>query len=381
MAEPLSGLCTRVCVGDWACVFPSPRLPALIHQVFISNATRLLKPSHVSFSFLHQNLLRLHLLLPLLCVFLFSLLPSSFPRSLPLPFLPAFSFHLPPSTSRRPLLLSEEIDWVIWPGASSCPLSCSGEGEKSGGDMTTCRNNNNTHNIGRVSTDGEVGGVKVCVRVSVGGGRWRWWMSSFCRFSGRLSVLNIAGTQTAFHNIVLPFLSSPPSVFFSHPRPASISDDARSADRRWARGHRLCAPLFTFCLTSEWKKGQSPPPPASAAPHPREATKPKKCCPQAVCVFRWRSASNRSTRSNVIYDAPPPRRFILGTHKKKKVPCFSISSQRRCEHRLPDLRFDKRDRYGERRTETTNRGQGRKDKRQAGGKRREKEMYQEERGV
>lgn len=131
-------------------------------------------------------------------------------------------------------------------------------------------------------------------------------MSSFCRFSGRLSVLNIAGTQTAFHNIVLPFLSSPPSVFFSHPRPASISDGARSADRRRARGHRLCAPLFTFCLTSEWKKGQSPPPPASASPHPREATKPKKCCPQAVCVFRWRSASNRSTRSNVVYDAPPP---------------------------------------------------------------------------
>lgn len=147
-------------------------------------------------------------------------------------------------------------------------------------------------------------------------------MSSFCRFSGRLSVLNIAGTQTAFHNIVLPFLSSPPSVFFSHPRPASISDGARSADRRRARGHRLCAPLFTFCLTSEWKKGQSPPPPASASPHPREATKPKKCCPQAVCVFRWRSASNRSTRSNVVYDAPPPLssqvHFGHATKKKKK---------------------------------------------------------------
>lgn len=49
MAEPLSGLCTPVCVGDWACVFPSPRLPALVHQVFISNATRLLNPPHVSF--------------------------------------------------------------------------------------------------------------------------------------------------------------------------------------------------------------------------------------------------------------------------------------------------------------------------------------------
>lgn len=110
--------------------------------------------------------------------------------------------------------------------------------------------------------------------------------------------------------------------FFSHPRPASISDAARSADRRRARGHRLCAPLFTFCLTSEWKKGQSPPPPASASPHPREATKPKKCCPQAVCVFRWRSASNRSTRSNVVYDAPPPLssqvHFGHATKKKKK---------------------------------------------------------------
>lgn len=168
--------------------------------------------------------------------------------------------------------------------------------------------------------------------------------------------------------------------FFSHPRPASISEGAQSADQRWARGHRLCALLFTFCLTSEWKKGQSPPPPASASPHPREATKPKECCPQAVCVFCWRSASNRSTRSNVVYE-PPPLAGSFWARTKKKVPRFSISSQRRCECRFPDLRFDRRDRCRDRRTETTNRGQGWKDKRQAGGKRREKEMYQEERGV
>lgn len=169
MAEPLSGLCTRVRVGDWACVFPSPRLPALVHQVLISNAPRLLKPSHVSFSsstrvfsvctscFLSVSFCFHSSLLPFLAL--------SHSHSSPLP--PFTS--LPPATSRRPLLLSEEIDWVIWPGASSCPLSCSGEGVKSGGDMTTCRNNNNIHNIGRVSTDGGVGGVKVYA--CVGGGR------------------------------------------------------------------------------------------------------------------------------------------------------------------------------------------------------------------
>lgn len=61
------------------------------------------------------------------------------------------SLLLPPS--RRPPPLSEEIDWVIWLGASSARFLARGK-ERSGGDMTTCRNNNNIHNIGRVGMDG-----------------------------------------------------------------------------------------------------------------------------------------------------------------------------------------------------------------------------------
>lgn len=66
---------------------------------------------------------------------------------------PSLLFSLPPSSSLCPPPLSEEIDWVIWLGASSARFLARGK-ERSGGDMTTCRNNNNIHNIGRVGMDG-----------------------------------------------------------------------------------------------------------------------------------------------------------------------------------------------------------------------------------
>lgn len=69
------------------------------------------------------------------------------------------SLLLPPSRHPpSPPSLSEEIDWVIWLGASSARFFARGK-ERSGGDMTTCRNNNNIHNIGRVGMDGEMESV------------------------------------------------------------------------------------------------------------------------------------------------------------------------------------------------------------------------------
>lgn len=66
---------------------------------------------------------------------LFLSFPLSVPRSLSYPPPPS------PPLSRIPPPLSEEIDWVIWRGASSARFLAWGG---SGGDMTTCRNNNNT---------------------------------------------------------------------------------------------------------------------------------------------------------------------------------------------------------------------------------------------
>lgn len=131
------------------------------------NATRLLKPFRPSHSCLclrpffvakdriYSSCTVFFFLLQFLSFLFFhsppSLLSSLFHTLFPIP--PPLSSCLPPSTSRHPPLLSEEIDWVIWLGASSARFLARGK-ERSGGDMTTCRNNNNIHNIGRVSMNG-----------------------------------------------------------------------------------------------------------------------------------------------------------------------------------------------------------------------------------
>lgn len=97
--------------------------------------------------------------------------------------------------------------------------------------MTTCRNNNNIHNIGRVKC-GRSGGRSESVRACVRACRCvsgvlvvEGWVDVFILqiLWPSPSVLNIAGTQTAFHNIVLPSLSGPPSLFPSFPPSLSPS--------------------------------------------------------------------------------------------------------------------------------------------------------------
>lgn len=193
MAKPLSGLCV------WFCVFsitaaPCVALPGACSPNF--NSTRLVKPFRPFQSRLclrpflqRENLLILH------C---FSCLYSSHvcfttdtprlhrppPPPVALSFLssvhrtlflipPPLSFCLPPCLHRsscHPPPLSEEIDWVIWLGASSARFLARGK-ERSGGDMTTRRNNNNIYNIGRVGMDG---GMR-----REGAEEWSWcWHSS-----------------------------------------------------------------------------------------------------------------------------------------------------------------------------------------------------------
>ena len=111
---------------------------------------------------------------------------------------PSLLFCLPPSSSLRPPPLSEEIDWVIWLGASSARFLARGK-ERSGGDMTTCRNNNNIHNIGRVGMDGGMEEEK---------GERAEESFSFCADSpGCFQFKFSLHTQAACHNIVSPFLS------------------------------------------------------------------------------------------------------------------------------------------------------------------------------
>lgn len=219
MAKPLSGLCvcSRVCST-------SPQLPVLPDQVLANfNATRLLKaflPFHGRLCLCpfrrRQNLLILHRfsLLQFLsglfhhqqppppaaththtnttttsCFFPFLSVPRSLSYSSP-------SLLLPPS--RRPPPLSEEIDWVIWLGASSARFLARGK-ERSGGDMTTCRNNNNIHNIGRVGMDG---GMRRRQREREEEWSRRWHIDVFFTLRFKYSR-----TQTACHNIVSPSLS------------------------------------------------------------------------------------------------------------------------------------------------------------------------------
>lgn len=125
---------------------------------------------------------------------------------------------LPSSTSHNPPLLSEEIDWVIWLGASSARFLAQGK-ERSGGDMTTCRNNNNIHNIGKVGIDGRMekrtGGV--CMGKAT---------SSLHRLSGGFRLKCALNTNT-FHDIVSPFLSF--SIRLSISYPASLPSLLRFA--------------------------------------------------------------------------------------------------------------------------------------------------------
>lgn len=142
---------------------------------------------------------------PLSLSFLFFLYHALFLIPPPL----SFCLPQPPSNSCRPPPLSEEIDWVIWLGASSARFLARGK-ERSGGDMTTCRNNNNIHNIGRVGMDGGMERKERDRRNGVGVG----------------TAIYIAYTQTTCHNIVSPFLSVSICLSISlppHPPPPRTS--------------------------------------------------------------------------------------------------------------------------------------------------------------
>lgn len=160
MAKPLSGLCVGFCVvfffitathyvtrcslAIFLCHTSAWNLPSL--------SKRSLSPSF--FFFFHEIYSSCTVFFPA-SVPLRSFSPSTPSRRAFFAFLsvPRSLSYSSPSLLRCPPSLSQEIDWVIWLGASSARFLARGK-ERSRGDMTTCRNNNNIHNIGRVGMDG-----------------------------------------------------------------------------------------------------------------------------------------------------------------------------------------------------------------------------------
>lgn len=155
IAKPLSGLCVGFCV------------------VFFITATHYVTRCSLAIFFMPHVCMKPSfpvkaLFVPVLFFFLFHEIYSSCTVFFLLQFLSGLFRHPPtpsrraffaflsvprslsyssPSLLRRPPSLSQEIDWVIWLGASSARFLARGK-ERSRGDMTTCRNNNNIHNIG-----------------------------------------------------------------------------------------------------------------------------------------------------------------------------------------------------------------------------------------
>lgn len=155
IAKPLSGLCVGFCVVFFitathyvtrcslAIFFNATRL----HETFLPCQSALCpRPFFFFFHEIYSSCTVFFLLQFLSGLFRHPPTPSrraffaflSVPRSLS---------YSSPSLLRRPPSLSQEIDWVIWLGASSARFLARGK-ERSRGDMTTCRNNNNIHNIG-----------------------------------------------------------------------------------------------------------------------------------------------------------------------------------------------------------------------------------------
>lgn len=112
----------------------------------------------------------------------------------------------------------------------------------------------------------------------------------------------------------------------SRPCRLLISNSAWSAGCRQTGAEREDAVFVCRCLPllqSKWKR----PVGSSVCVYlllSEEGSKAWKCCPQAACVFGWRSASDRSRRSNVAYDSLPCR-FILGKLKPSCSLAFDLS--------------------------------------------------------
>lgn len=148
--------------------------------------------------------------------------------------------------------------------------------------------------------------------------------------------LNIAYTQHAT-TLCLHFCPSlsvfpsfrPPLPHLLHLRLCRllISNSAWSAGCRQTGVEREDAVFVCRCLPllpSKWKR----PVGSSVCVYlslSEGSNKAWKCCPQAVCVFGWRSGSDRRRRSNIVYDSLP-RRFILGKLKMCCGLAFDLDS-------------------------------------------------------
>lgn len=136
------------------------------------------------------------------------------------------------------------------------------------------------------------------------------------------------------------FLSPPPQpprtftpvLSFNIKRCVECRLQADGAEREDAAFVWRCLPL----LQSKWKR----PVGSSVCVYlsiSEGGNKAWKCCPQAlcvrVCVFGWRSRSDRSRRSNIVYNSLPCR-FIFCRHL---LSCSLSIWSRLCQDKLPDL--------------------------------------------
>lgn len=258
MAKPLSGLCC-VCVCAWPCscvcvcvrhlfsISTSPHTASPGAHLPNFSVICLLKPflpfteSSVFVSVLLSKTEFTHPARFFLLQFLSGLLRCQQhpppPSPLALSFFPLLcvprSFSFLPLSSRLPPPLSEEIDWVIWLGASSARFLARGK-ERSGGDMTTCRNNNNIHNIGRVGKDGGSSGMEPALA--------RQYLKYSLHINGMPQHLHFCLSLSVYLSVSL----SPPHTHCSRLCRLLISNSAWSAGCRQTGVEREEA-VFVFC--------------------------------------------------------------------------------------------------------------------------------------
>ncbi len=157
-----------------------------------------------------------------------------------------------------------------------------------------------------------------------------------------------------------------------------ISNSAWSAGCRQTGVEREDAVFVCRCLPllpSKWKR----PVGSSVCVYlslSEGSNKAWKCCPQAVCVFGWRSGSDRSRRSNIVYDSLP-RRFILGKFKMCCGLAFDLDSasmgSRICVWQETDMKTDIRRQQTRETERRSDRGEKKEERQEARGSWRRRE--------